>query len=41
VLSVREAELADASRDHPMWNSPATMDHFAHTLSAMLEAAAI
>lgn len=38
VLAAREAELADASRDHPSWGSDATLAHFALTMTALLEA---
>ncbi len=38
VLAAREAELSDQSRDHPTWGADATLNHFALTLTAMLEA---
>ncbi len=38
VLAAREAELADQSRPHRTWGSESTLDHFALTLTAMLEA---
>lgn len=40
VLSSRESVLADQSREHAMWNSPDTLDHFAQTVTAMLESPA-
>ena len=40
VLAMREAELADASREHPTWGSAQTLAHFAQTLTAMLTAPA-
>lgn len=41
VLASREQELADRSRDHPMWRDRATLDHLAKTLAAMVEAPAL
>ncbi len=38
VLSAREALLADQSREHPTWQSPATLAHFVDTLAAIIEA---
>ena len=38
VMAAREAELADASRHHPSWQSDATLAHFARTMTALLEA---
>lgn len=38
ILSTRESELADRSRPHPMWQSPATLDHAAKAIAAMIEA---
>ncbi|MFD1192535.1 MULTISPECIES: TetR/AcrR family transcriptional regulator [Phenylobacterium] len=40
VLAMREAELADASREHPTWGSAQTLAHFAQGLTAMLTAPA-
>lgn len=37
VLASREQELADQSRDHPMWRDAATLDHLARRLAAMLQ----
>jgi AcrR family transcriptional regulator len=37
VLAAREAELADASREHPSWQSDATLAHFARTMTALIE----
>lgn len=36
VLASREQELADRSRAHRMWEDPATLDHLARSLAAML-----
>ena len=38
LLSAREAELADRSRPHPMWQADATLAHAAQLVAAMLEA---
>ena len=38
LLSAREAELADRSRPHPMWQADATLAHAAQVVAAMLEA---
>lgn len=38
VLSARERALADESRDHPMWGSEHSLEHFAQALTALLEA---
>ena len=38
VLAQRQRVLADASRAHPTWRSDDTLDHFAQTVVAMLEA---
>ncbi|SCW47256.1 transcriptional regulator, TetR family [Sphingobium faniae] len=38
VLSARQRALADHSRDHPMWGSDASIEHFLQTLVALLEA---
>ena len=38
LLSAREAELADRSRPHPMWQADATLAHAAQAVAAMLEA---
>lgn len=40
VLSLRQRMLADASRAHPTWGSATTLDHFARTVTALLEAPA-
>ncbi|HRP71733.1 MAG TPA: helix-turn-helix domain-containing protein [Luteimonas sp.] len=40
VLSMREAALTDTRREHPVWSSPLTIEHFEDTLAAMLEAPA-
>lgn len=40
ILSMREAALTDTRRPHPIWASPRTIEHFAVTLSALLEAPA-
>jgi AcrR family transcriptional regulator len=36
VLASREQELADRTRAHRMWDDPATLDHLARSLGAML-----
>jgi AcrR family transcriptional regulator len=38
VLAARDAELADLSRDHPTWQADSTVDHFAATMVALLDA---
>lgn len=38
VLSARQRALADHSRDHPMWTSDASLEHFLQSLVALLEA---
>lgn len=38
VLVAREAGLADATRDHPTWQSDTALAHFAQTMTALLEA---
>ena len=38
VLAARDAELADLSRDHPTWQADSTVDHFAATMAALLDA---
>jgi AcrR family transcriptional regulator len=38
VLSARQRALADASRPHPTWSSDLTLEHFAQTVAATLEA---
>lgn len=40
VLAARDAELADLSRAHPMWQADSTVDHFAATMAALLGAPA-
>lgn len=37
ILASREREIADTSRQHPMWCSPATLDEIAQTLASILE----
>lgn len=37
VLSSREGALADTSREHHTWNTPQMLEHFALTLTAVLE----
>lgn len=38
VLAARQRALSDLSRAHPTWDSNQTLDHFAHTVAAMLDA---
>jgi AcrR family transcriptional regulator len=38
VLSARCRALADQSRRHPTWESPHSLEHFAQTLVALIEA---
>ena len=38
VLAAREQRLADASRAHPTWSTPATLDHFVDTIVAIVKA---
>jgi AcrR family transcriptional regulator len=38
VLAVRQRALSDLSRAHPTWGSDQTLEHFAQTVAAMLEA---
>jgi len=38
ILAAREAELADRSREHPMWSSDRTLDAVAASLAAIIEA---
>ena len=38
VLSARQRALTDHSRDHPMWGSEASLEHFMQTLVALMEA---
>lgn len=38
VLSMREAALADTRREHPMWATSRTIQHFEDTLVALIEA---
>lgn len=40
VLAAREAALTDPSRRHPTWSSGQTLEHFAMTMTALLEAPA-
>lgn len=40
VLSARQRALADHSRNHPMWDSEGSLEHFQQTLVAILEAPA-
>jgi AcrR family transcriptional regulator len=37
VLAARQQAMADSSRLHPVWDSPVSLEHFAQTLTAMLE----
>lgn len=37
ILAGRETELADRSRQHPMWNDPSTLERAAEALAALLE----
>ncbi|MDF8334897.1 helix-turn-helix domain-containing protein [Novosphingobium cyanobacteriorum] len=37
ILAAREAELADRTREHPMWSSPDTLDAVAQALTAIVE----
>jgi AcrR family transcriptional regulator len=36
VLSAREAELADTSRQHPTWDTPQPLAHLARSMAAVL-----
>jgi AcrR family transcriptional regulator len=38
VLAARQRALSDLSRAHPTWSSNQTLDHFGHTVAAMLDA---
>ncbi len=38
ILSMREAALTDTQRPHRVWASPRTIEHFAVTLTALLQA---
>ena len=38
IISGRERELADTTRDHPMWKSDRTLDRIARALAAILTA---
>jgi AcrR family transcriptional regulator len=38
VLAQRQQALADRSRPHPTWNSPVSLEHFAHSVTTLLEA---
>jgi AcrR family transcriptional regulator len=38
VLAARQRALADHSRDHPMWGSQESLEHFAQSLVGLLEA---
>jgi AcrR family transcriptional regulator len=38
VLAARQQAMADSSRLHPVWDSPASLEHFAQSLAALLEA---
>jgi len=40
VLAARETALADRSREHRTWGSEQTLDHFAATMTALIEASA-
>lgn len=37
ILAGRETELADRSRDHPMWSDAQTLDRVARALAAIIE----
>jgi AcrR family transcriptional regulator len=37
VLAARQRALSDLSRAHPTWGSNHTLEHFAHTVTAMLD----
>ena len=37
ILAGRETELADQSRNHPMWSSPATLGQVARALAGIIE----
>jgi AcrR family transcriptional regulator len=38
ILSARQRALADHSRDHPMWGSDVSLEHFLQSLVALVEA---
>jgi AcrR family transcriptional regulator len=38
VLAARQQAMADASRLHPVWDSPISLEHFAQSLTALIEA---
>lgn len=38
VMAMREGSLADTSRAHPMWETPATLEHFIQLVAHLLEA---
>lgn len=38
ILSARQRALADDSRDHPMWGSECSLEHFLQTLVALIDA---
>jgi AcrR family transcriptional regulator len=37
ILAGRETELADRSREHPMWSHPETLGRIAHALASIIE----
>lgn len=37
VLAARENQLADRSREHPMWAANATLEHFIDTLTTLID----
>jgi len=37
IMAGRETELADRSREHPMWSHPETLDRVAEALAAILQ----
>jgi hypothetical protein len=37
ILSARQRALADDSRDHPMWGSECSLEHFLQTLVALVD----
>jgi hypothetical protein len=38
VLAARQQALADHSRSHPTWGSEHSLEHFAQSLTALIEA---
>jgi len=41
VLSARETRLADSSRTHATWSNSRVLDHFVHTIAAIVRAPAM